>query len=88
VEINKLKSKLPVGWADDAEAMDGQRLRQEIISAEAAIREADEVQKKDEKLAGAREIVKDLVSGYNDVKKAQRAKIAYSLHLLEARGEL
>lgn len=88
MDINKLKAKLPVGFAEDAEAMDGARLRQEIIQAEAALREAEAEQKKDEKLAGAREIVKDLVAGYNEVKKAQRAKIAYTLHLLEARGEL
>lgn len=88
MDINKLKSKLPVGWAEEAEAMDGARLRAAIVEAEAAIREAEDEQKKDEKLQGAKELVKDLLSGYNDVKRAQRAKIAYSLYLLEARGEL
>ena len=88
MDIHKLKTKLPVGFADDADGMDGQRLRQEIITAETALREAETEQKKDEKLAGAKEIVKDLLSGYNEVRKAQRAKIAYTLHLLEERGEL
>jgi hypothetical protein len=44
--------------------------------------------KADEKLTGARELIKDFMAPYNEAKKAQRAKIAYSLHVLEERGEL
>ena len=68
--------------------MDGDALRAEIIRAETSIREVEKEQTGDEKLQGAREIVKDIVGSYNDAKRAQRAKIAYSLHLLEERGEL
>lgn len=88
VDIKKIIAQLPVGYLDDAQGMDGDRLRSEIIRAEATLREVDMSQKADEKLAGARDIVKDIVSGYADAKKAQRAKIAYNLHLLEERGEL
>ena len=88
MDIKKVIAKLPVGFLDDAAGMDGNRLRAEIIKAETSLREVANAQKNDDKLNGAREIVKDIVGGYNDAKKAQRAKIAYSLHLLEERGEL
>lgn len=88
MDINKLIAKLPTGFVDEASGMDGEQLRAEIIRAETALREVDQFQKEDEKLTGAKEIVKDLVSGYNDVKRAQRAKIQYVLHVLEERGEL
>lgn len=88
MDINKIIAKLPAGFVDDASGMEAEQLRAEIIKAETALREVDTAQKADEKLAGAKEIVKDIVSGYNDVKRAQRAKIQYVLHVLEERGEL
>ncbi len=88
LDIKKVIAKLPTGYAEDAAGMDGDKLRAEIIRAETALREVEIEQKADEKLQGAREIVKDIVGGYSDAKKAQRAKIAYSLHLLDERGEL
>jgi len=88
VDIKKVIAKLPVGFLEDSAGMDGNKLRAEIIKAETTLREVDMFQKGDEKLTGAREIVKDIVGGYNDAKKGQRAKIAYTLHLLEERGEL
>jgi hypothetical protein len=88
MDIKKIIAKLPVGYLEDSASMDGDALRAEIIKAETTLREVDLSQKNDEKLSGAREIVKDLVSSYNEAKRAQRAKIAYTLHLLEERGEL
>lgn len=88
MDIKKVIAKLPVGFLEDSAGMDGDKLRAEIIKAETTLREVDTFQKADEKLTGAREIVKDIVGGYNDAKKSQRAKIAYTLHLLEERGEL
>lgn len=88
MDIKKIIPKLPVGYLDEAAGMDGDKLRSEIIKAETALREMEMSQKADEKLTGAREIVKDIVGGYNDVRKAQRAKIAYTLHVLDERGEL
>lgn len=79
---------LPTGWADDAEGMSAAQLRGAVIDAETAIREAETEMKADDKLAAAKEVVKDLSSGYREVVKAQRAKIAYALHLLDGRGEL
>lgn len=88
MDIKKIIARLPAGFVDDAMGMDGDQLRAEIIRAETALHEVDKELKADEKLSGARELVKELVGAYNDAKRAQRAKIAYVLHLLEERGEL
>ena len=87
MDIKKIIAKLPVGFVEDAAGMDGDALRAAIVRAEELVREVEREQGQDEKLAGAREIVRDIMGGYNDAKRAQRAKIAYALHLLEERGE-
>ncbi|MDP3276175.1 MAG: hypothetical protein Q8Q09_13330 [Deltaproteobacteria bacterium] len=88
MDIKKVIAKLPTGYLDEVITMNGEGLRSEIIRAETAIREVMKEQAADEKLQGAKELVKDFVGGYNDAKKAQRAKIEYLLHMLEERGEL
>ena len=87
MDIKKIIAKLPTGFVEEAAGMDGAALKAAIVRAEELVRETEREQGQDEKLAGAREIVKDLSRGYNDAKRAQRAKIAYALHLLEERGE-
>lgn len=87
MDIKKIIAKLPVGFVEEAAGMDGAALKATIVRAEELVREVEREQGADEKLSGAREIVKDLSRGYNDAKRAQRAKIAYALHLLEERGE-
>lgn len=88
MDVKKIIAKLPTGFAEDAAGMNGDQLRAEIIKAETSLRTVDQEMKADEKLTGARELMKDLSSAYNEAKKAQRAKIAYALHVLEERGEL
>lgn len=88
MDIKKIIAKLPVGYAEEAAGMDGDRLRAEIIRAETSLRQVEQEMKANEKLTGAKELVKDFMAPFNDAKKAQRAKIAYSLHVLEERGEL
>lgn len=87
MDIKKIIAKLPTGFVEEAAGLDGDALRAAIVRAEERIRETEREQGQDEELAGAREIVKDLAGAYNDAKRAQRAKIAYALHLLEERGE-
>lgn len=79
---------LPTGFAEEAEGMDAGRLKAAIIAAETSIREATQEMKQDDRLNGAKELVKDYAAGYRDVFRAQKAKIAYVLHLLDGRGEL
>lgn len=88
MDIKKIIAKLPVGFAEDAAGMDADALRAEIIKSETSLRTTDQEMKANEKLTGARELVKDFMAPYNEAKKAQRAKIAYALHVLEERGQL
>jgi predicted hydrolase (HD superfamily) len=88
MDIKKIIAKLPTGYAEDAAGMNGDQLRAEVMRAETSLRWIAQEMKADEKLVGARELLKDLSGGYHEAKKAQRAKIDYSLHVLEERGEL
>jgi hypothetical protein len=88
MDIKKIIAKLPTGFAEDAAGMNGDALRAEIIRAETSLRQVDQEMKANEKLTGARELVKDFMAPYGEAKKAQKAKIAYVLHVLEERGEL
>ena len=86
MNLAKVKQRLGTSVADEMDAMKTEALRDVIVEAEGAIAESDREKDRDEKLAGAKEIVKDLASGYREVTLAQRAKISYALYLLEQAG--
>ncbi len=88
MDIKKIIAKLPTGYAEDCAGYSGDQLRAAIITAEANLKATRQEMKADEKLTGAKDIVKDLGGAYRDAINAQRAKIDYSLHVLEERGEL
>lgn len=88
MDINKIIAKLPTGFVDDVAGMNQTALRNAIIQSETNIRQIELDKAEDEKLIGAKEIVKDLNGPYRDAITAQRAKIKYVLHVLEERGEL
>lgn len=88
MDIKKIIAKLPVGFAEDAAGMNADQLHAAIIAAETSLRNVEQEMKANEKLTGARELVKDFMAPYNEAKKTQRAKIAYALHVLEERGQL
>ena len=88
MKIEKVMKKLPPGFADEAGGMDEEQLRGTIVDADTVTRETEMTRDADDRLAAAKENVKDLSSGYRDVITAQRAKVSYCLHLLEERGKL
>jgi hypothetical protein len=88
MDLKKIIGRLPVGFAEDAAGMNREQLRAEVMKAEITLRETDAEMKANENLQGARELVKDFMAPFNEVKRAQRAKIDYALHVLEERGEL
>ena len=88
MDIKKIIAKLPTGYVEEAARMDDATLREEVLRAETRIREVARDRASDEKLQGAKDIVKDLNGPYADAVKAQRAKIAFTLHTLEERGKL
>jgi hypothetical protein len=85
--IDKLLHRLPTGYAEDIATADEAALRQEILKAVDALAETRAERERDEKLNGAKALVKDLGSGYADALKAQAAKIDYCKHLLTQRGK-
>ena len=88
MDMKKVIAKLPVGFLEEAAGMDGDQLRAEIVKAETSIHEVEKAMKADEHLEAARQVAKDLVGAYSDARTAQRAKISYTLTLLDERGEL
>jgi hypothetical protein len=86
MNVDKITKALGVSVKDEMDAMDPDALRGCIVEAEQTIAETDAAMEADDKLNGAKEIVKDLRSAYTDVKKAQKAKTKYALYLLEEKG--
>jgi hypothetical protein len=88
MNIEKIVKKLGTSVKEELDALDAAELRGQIVEAERVIRETELEMEADEKLAAFKEKVKDLSSGYKEVKAAQTAKIKYSLHLLAEKGQL
>ena len=88
MDIKKIIAKLPTGWAEDVAGFDAGQLKAAILQSEVNIRTVETERDADERLSGAKELLKDLSGPYRDAVGAQRAKIAYALHVLEERGEL
>lgn len=80
--------KLPVGFAEEAERMGEQELRDTIVQANNTKKRIQDEMEADDKLNGAKQIVKDLSEPYSDAKKAQDAKIEFCLRLLDEKGLL
>lgn len=79
---------LGTGVQEEMDAMDADTLGAAILEAESTIQNTTAEMGEDEKLAGAKEIVKDLASGYRDVIKAQRAKVTYAVSRLQEMGKI
>ena len=84
--LKRIIAQLPTGYAEDMSGVDDAKYRQEMLRAEDNLAETAREKDADEKLAGAKELVKTLSQGYADAEKAQRAKIAWCLYMLEQRG--
>jgi hypothetical protein len=84
----KWEKHLPTGFQADAEALDEAALKKMIIECENNANVVEREKDADEKLTAAKELVKDLASGYRDAIKSQQAKIQMCLFLLEQRGAL
>lgn len=74
-------------FKDSADALSPEELNDLIIKCEGNIYLIEQEVEKDVKLAQAKELVKDLNSGYRDAKKVQTAKLKYALYLIESKGK-
>lgn len=79
---------LPSGWKEEADAMSETALRGVIVDSSNNLRTIDTEMSENDALMRLKDKVKDASAGYNDAKKAQKAKIAYSLFCLEQNGKI
>lgn len=73
-------------FKETADAASEEDLKKIIVACEGNIYTIDQEKAADDKLNGAKEIVKDLSEPYRDALKVQTAKIKYALFLLEGKG--
>lgn len=88
MDLKKIIAKLPTGFAEDVQGDSPEKLKARLVQAETNIQRIKQERESDEKLSGARELVKDLSAPYADAEKSQRAVIAYVLALLDEKGQL
>lgn len=79
---------LPTGWKDEADAMSETKLREVIVDSSNNLEVIAKEIEENDALQRLKEKVKDASAGYNDAKKAQKAKIAYALNCLEKAGKI
>jgi hypothetical protein len=84
----KLLKNLPHGFLEEVQSMGVSVLKETVVQTSGAIAETEIAKAQDEKLTAAKEKVKDLSEGYNEVLKAQKAKRNLALHFLESQGQL
>lgn len=82
----RFEKKLPTGFVEGVESMDTEEIKSKIYETQAHIYEIDKAKDEDEKLNGAKEIVKDLSAPYKDAAATENAKIKYCFFVLEGRG--
>ena len=73
-------------FKDAADAASIEDLKKIIVDCEGNIYTVEKEIEANIQLAGAKEVVKDMMEPYRDAKKAQQAKIQYALLLLEGKG--
>ena len=73
-------------FKDTADAASVDELKKIIVQSEGNIYTIEKEMEADNKLTGAKEIVKEISEPYRDAKKCQQAKIQYALLLLEGKG--
>jgi len=72
----------------EAEAASDEDLKKIIVNSENSIYSVDKEKAADDKLNGAKALVKDYMAPYNEAVRRQTAKIKYALYLLDAKGAL
>ncbi len=85
------KEKIQTEYPDfcaEIENLAEEYLRERIVKMQQELQESEEHKESNEALAEARAAVKELSGPYRDVKKAVKAKTAYIIEILKARGKV
>lgn len=88
VNKGKVIKILSKSFVDSVQEMNEDQLKEAIIKSEIKIKEIENEQKNDSKLTAAKEIVKDLSSGYRDATTYEKSKITFLLDNLKELREL
>lgn len=76
-------SKLNKSFLDNNESVNEDTASEQIVLATQKIREIEQEREADEKLAAAKQIVKDINSAYTSAIKYEKAKIQFFLEKIE-----
>lgn len=82
----KLLKKLPTEFVDSVDQMNTDEIKARILTCEGHLFEIQNAIEEDQRLAKAREEVKNLASPYRENKSEEMNKIKYCLFVLESRG--
>ena len=84
----KLIKKLPAKFQEEADAMKESELRDCIVQSEVNLKNEIAKFEDDDHFQKLKVAYKEAAGPLADAKKAQKAKIAYCLHLLEQKGKI
>ncbi len=83
--IAKMTKKLSPGFLEDVVKMDAAAIKAAMVAAEKELQAIEETQEHDEKLNGAKDLLRDLSAPYREQKSISKAKIGYLVHMLKER---
>lgn len=86
-KMGKAKQILSQTFMESCEDLTESQIADMVVKAEQRIKEIKHEQECDEKLSAAKQIVKDLNSGYSSVIKHEKARIDFLLGRLEGEDE-
>lgn len=83
---NKYLRRLSPEFVDAINGLSDEEIKSRILVCEGNLYEIASAKENDEKLNGAKEIVKDLSAPYSESKASENAKIQFCIFTLESRG--
>jgi hypothetical protein len=83
--IAKMVKKLSPGFLEDVAKMDAAAIKAAMVTVEKELQTIEETQEHDDKLNGAKELLRDLSAPYREQKAVAKAKIGYLVHMLKER---
>lgn len=86
-KLQRIQKLLGPETISNLDAMDSLDLRDRVVAADAAIKQASDELEANPIYQELKENLKALSSGLSEVKKRQNAVVQYSLHLLEEKGK-
>lgn len=84
--LTQVMKALPVGMADEIDALDVELLKRRVLMSEDIIRLNKISELSDPDLLQVKDKVKELTAPYREVDKAQKAIVSYALYCIAQKG--